>query len=109
LTVADTNIVIEKYKAGESILENITEITLVEFPPLIKYKKLRGKIFILEREDILLAIELQRRLRAIGKPKPVADLFIAAICINRGEKLVTMDRDFLDIAEISNLDVEVIE
>ena len=51
--------------------------------------------------DILLSIELQRRLRAVGKSKPFADLLIASICINRNEELITKDRDFLDIAKVS--------
>jgi len=39
----------------------------------------------------------------IGKPKPFSDLLIAAICINRNEELLTNDKDFNDIAQISNL------
>ncbi len=56
-----------------------------------------------------MAIELQRRLRKVGKTKPFADLLIALICINRKEELITKDRDFLDIAEVSNLKVKIIE
>jgi len=48
-----------------------------------------------------LAIELQVKLRARGKPKPFSDLLIAAICINRDEELVIKDTDFEDIAEVS--------
>lgn len=109
MTVVDTSIVIERYKKGEKITENIVEPTLIEFPPIILYRNFYGKVLVLEREDVLLAIELQRRLRAIGKPKPLADLLIAAICINREEKLVTKDKNFLDIKQVSNLDVEIID
>ena len=41
--------------------------------------------------------------------KGFADLLIAAICMNRNERLVTMDSDFKDIAGASDLEVEIIE
>ncbi len=34
MVVIDTNIVIRRGKAGEEIRENITEVTVVEYPPL---------------------------------------------------------------------------
>jgi predicted nucleic acid-binding protein len=46
-------------------------------------------------------------LRERGKPKPFSDLLIAAICINRDEELVTKDKDFRDIAETSNLKINL--
>jgi len=108
MSVIDTSIAIEKVKSRSEIHEDITEVTLVEYPPIIDYPKFYGKVLTIDRKDILLAIELQRRLRVIGKPKPFADLLIASICINRNEELITKDKDFLDIAEVSNLKVKVI-
>jgi predicted nuclease of predicted toxin-antitoxin system len=35
----------------------------------------------------------------MGKPQQATDLVIAAIAIRLGEELVTMDKDFKDIAE----------
>jgi len=58
--------------------------------------------------DIKLAINLQIKLRKLGRQKPIADLLIAAICINRNEELITRDKDFLDIAEISDLKVKLV-
>ena len=58
--------------------------------------------------DIELAINLQIKLRKLGKPKPIADLLIAAICINRNEELITKDKDFLDIAKVSDLKVKLV-
>jgi len=58
--------------------------------------------------DIKLAINLQIKLRKLGKPKPIADLLIAAICINRNEELITRDKDFLDIAKVSDLKVKLV-
>jgi len=108
MSVIDTNIAIERVKSNSDIYENITEVTLVEYPPIIDYPKFYGKILPIDRKDILLAIEIQRRLRTIGKQKPFADLLIASICINRNEELITKDKDFLDIAKVSNLRVRII-
>ncbi len=108
MSIIDTNIAIERTNKNMEIHENITEVTLVEYPPIINYQKFYGKVFVIERKDVLFSIELQRRLRVIGKPKPFADLLIAVICINRKEELITKDRDFLDIAEISDLKVRLI-
>ena len=49
------------------------------------------------------------KLRKIGKPKPFSNLPIAAICINRNEKLITKDINFKDIAEVSKLKVKVLK
>lgn len=108
MSVIDTSIVIERVKSDIKILENITEVTLVEYPPLTEYIKFHGKILPIERKDVLLAVELQKRLRKKGKPKPFADILIASICINRNEELFTRDEDFLDIAEVSNLKVKLL-
>ena len=72
------------------------------------YKKFYGKVLIIERADVLLAIELQKRLRMVGKLKCFADLLIASICINRNEELITRDEDFLDIEKVSNLKVRIV-
>ncbi|HDJ30424.1 MAG TPA: type II toxin-antitoxin system VapC family toxin [bacterium] len=108
MSVIDTSIVIEKVKKNEDIKENVTEITIVEYPPIMDYEKFYGKVLIIRRDDVLLSIELQKRLRMVGKPKSFSDLVIASICINRNEELITKDEDFLDIAEISNLRVKMI-
>jgi len=107
MTVIDTSIVIEKVKRNSEIEENITEVTIAEYPPIMDYEKFHGKVLIIERDDVLLSVELQKRLRLIGRPKSLADLLIASICINRNEELITRDGDFLDIANVSNLKVKV--
>ena len=107
--VIHTSIVIERVKRNEEIRENITEVTIAEYPPIMDYKKFYGRVLIIERDDVLLSIELQKRLRTMGKPKSFSDLLIASICINRNEKLITNDHDFLDVAKISNLNVEFVQ
>jgi len=108
MTIIDTNIVIERVKGNYEIRENITEVTIAEYPPIMDYKKFYGKVLIIGRDDVLLSVELQKRLRITGKPKSFSDLLIASICINRNEELITNDQDFLDIAKISNLKVKFV-
>jgi len=108
MSVIDTSVAIERVKSRSEIYEDVTEVTLVEYPPIIDYPKFYGKVLVIDRKDVLLAIELQRRLRIIGKPKPFADLLIASICINRNEELITKNSDFVDIAKVSNLKVKII-
>jgi len=103
--IIDTNIAIKRLKANEDIHENITIITAMEFPPILNYAKFYGTVYTIKPEDQVLAIKIQRKLRIIGKPKPVPDVLIAAICINRKEEVKTKDRDFRDIAEVSDLKV----
>jgi len=106
--IIDTNIVIDRFKRKEEIHENITIITAIEFPPILNYDKFYGIVYTIKPEDQVLAVRLQRLLRQIGKPKPVPDIFIASICINRNEELITKDEDFLDIAKVSSLRVKII-
>ncbi|MBO3842943.1 MAG: DNA-binding protein [Candidatus Brockarchaeota archaeon] len=83
--------IIEKLKNGESIRENIAEVSVIEHPPILNHDKFHGKIHLIQRGDIILALEMQIKLREAGKPKGLSDLLIAAISINRALR---------DIAEI---------
>ena len=105
--VIDTNILIELHRKEEEVRENITVISVIEFPPILRYEKFHGEIYTIKPEDQILAIKLQRRLRRLGKPKSVPDLLIAAICINRNEELLTKDEDFLEISKVSELKLKV--
>jgi len=102
-------VVIDRVKGKMKIDEDVTIVTLVEFPSLLEYVKFQGNVIYPIRSDLDLAVELQRKLRNTGKPKPLSDLLIAAICINRNEELLTKDRDFQEIADISNLKVKVVD
>jgi predicted nucleic acid-binding protein len=57
----------------------------------LSYAKFSGKIFLIQRKDILLALELQIKLRKLENPKGLLDLLIAAISINRQEELLSSD------------------
>ncbi len=108
MPVLDTSVLIDKIRRGEVIQENITEITVLEYPPVLKYPKFYGRIYYLKRSDLNLALKIQINLRKIGAQKSIPDILIASICINRKEELITKDKDFLDIAEVSDLKVKVI-
>jgi len=108
MAVLDTSVAIERARSSKEILEAITAVTLVEFPQIVGYKGFRGEVIFPTFKDFILAHRLQLKLMDIGKPKGFADLLIASICINRGEKLLTRDEDFLDIARVSSLQVEIV-
>ena len=50
-------------------------------------------------------MELQKKLKQIGRMKGASDLVIAATCINYGEPLLTLDHDFEEIGKVSGLKV----
>ncbi len=103
MTVIDTNLVLERVSEGKAIHENTTIITVIEYPMILEYKYFYGKIFYPEAGDLNFAVELQNKLRKIGRMKGSADLIIAAICINKDEPLSTNDSDFDDIQSVSDL------
>ena len=109
MVALDTSIVIDKITKREEVGENITIVTLIEYPKISGHSLFKGKVYLPTEQDYVTAFKLQRELYKGGKPKSFADLIIAAICINRGEKLITKDNDFRDIAEVSELNVEITE
>ena len=109
MVVLDTNVIIDRIKGKANIQENVTAISVIEFPLTLKYVKFKGKVYYPKLEDFKKAYKIQEKLYQIGKMKSFADLLIAAICINKREKLVTKDTDFKDIAETSDLEVEILK
>ncbi|MCI4439545.1 DNA-binding protein [archaeon] len=63
----------------------------------------------IQRKDILLALELQIKLRKTGKLKGLSDLLIAAISIKRQEELLSSDEDFEDIVKVCNLKLKIVK
>lgn len=59
MVVLDTNVVIEKVRKGEEISENITGVTFVEFPRIVRYSKFRGDVLFPVLDDFILAHKLQ--------------------------------------------------
>jgi len=109
MSVVDTNLAIERFRAKREIHENITIITAIEFPPVLSYEKFLEEVYTITPEDQILAIKIQRLLRKIGRPRPSSGILIASICINRNEELITKDKDFIYIAKVSDLKVKLIE
>lgn len=98
--ILDTSVIIEKVKNREVIKENITSVSLIEYPPIKDYEKFRGRVFFFNEEDQVQAVLLQVKLREIGSPMSAGDLLIAAVCVNRNEALLTKDKDFLVIQKV---------
>ncbi len=80
MAILDTSIVIERFKSNEEINENITIVTLIEFPRISSYILFKGSAYFPTIDDYSLAFELQTR-----------------------------DRDFEDISKISNLKLTVLD
>ncbi len=99
MTILDTSIVIDRVRDKKPIQEDITAVTFVEYPRIIFYKHFYGGIIFPIRDDFILAHRIQLELLRMGKPQAFADLLVVAIAINRGEELVTHDRDFTYICQ----------
>ena len=87
MTILDTSIILERVKKREGITEDITAISIVEFPQILSYKRFYGRIVFPIPEDYELAYKLQLKLMEIGKPKPFSDLLIAAMCIKQKRRI----------------------
>ncbi len=102
MTILDTSIVIDRVRGRKPIVEDITVVTLVEYPRIVYYKHFRGNVIFPVEQDYLTAHKLQLQLLERGQPQAFADLLIASIALNRGEMLVTRDEDFKVIAKAAS-------
>ena len=105
MSIIDTNIAINLVNNDEGIKDDITLVTLAEFPPIKSYSRFEGRIIYPNLDDLNLVVSLQEKLRAKGLMQGFADLLIAAICINRNEELHTADQGFNEIAKVSDLKI----
>ena len=99
MVILHTSVVIEGVKHKERIGEDITALTLVEFPKVVSYERFYGNIVYPEEEDFELASKVQLELIKMGEPQDPVDVLIASIAVNLNEDLVTYDEDFLYIKE----------
>ena len=106
--ILDTNIVISRIREKKVINESITVVTLIEYPYILDYAGFNGDIIFPTIKYFYLAYNIQRKLMLRGKMKGFADLLNAAIAINNNEELITNDKDFIDIAEVSELKLKII-
>lgn len=101
MTLLDTSVAVDRAKSRIPINEDITAVTLVEFPRIIYYKLFKGKVTFPIRHDFILAHKLQLGLLEVGKPQAFSDLLVASIAINRDEELVTRDQDLEIISSVA--------
>ena len=97
--IIDTSVLIDRVKAREPIYEDITAITLIEYPRIIYYKHFHGSVIFPTEETYILAYKLQLKLFERGTPQTASDLLIAAIAITTKQTLITRDKDFKEIEE----------
>lgn len=109
MTIIDTNIAIRRIRKREPITEDITVVTLIEYPFILDYEGFKGSVLFPTMKDYKLAYEIQRKLAEKGKMKSFADLLIASIAINNDDELITSDEDFKDIMEVSQLKLKLIK
>lgn len=84
--VIDTNLLIE----GDTGLTTIFNV--IEYPKALEREN--TEVIWPTRRDYLTAIEIMVGLLESGKPIPVIDVLISAICLNRKLTLVTRDHHF---------------
>ncbi len=66
MTILDTSIVIDRVRKREPITEDITVVTLVEYPRIVYYKHFRGNVIFPVEHDYLTAHKLQLQLLKKG-------------------------------------------
>jgi len=101
--ILDTSAVVERVRARKPVTEDITAVTLVEYPKIIYYRHFSGGVVFPVYEDYIVAHRLQLALIGLGKPQAFSDLLVAAVAINRGEVLATRDSDFEVIGEAARV------
>ena len=106
--ILDTNIVIKRVREKKVINESITVVTLIEYPYILDYAGFNGDIIFPTIKDFYSAYNIQRKLMLRGKMKGFADLLTASIAINNNEELITNNKDFIDIAEVSKLKLRIV-
>jgi predicted nucleic acid-binding protein len=95
----DTSILIEQMRDGATTLKGSTTIlNLIEFPKAALLKDL--DIIIPGKDDYDKGFEMSILLLKAGTPIPALDIVLAAIAVNRGMVLHTIDRHFEHIRAV---------
>ncbi len=108
MAILDTDVAVEMARRGRAIVDNVTEVTVAEYPAILRYRLFRGKVYLARRVDWRLAVELQSKLIRLGRPKKLQELLVAAIAINRGERLLSRNKGLADIVKVAGLKLTVI-
>ena len=126
MNILDTSFVVDLFRGDEKVsafLDAESATTAVTYYEIMSYRKRRklkseGAVFEkfftevpvlpLTRAAAEEASAITARLMDIGRPVNALDVLIAGIALSTGaERLVTRDRDFLEIAKISDLAVTI--
>ncbi len=105
MNIIDTSLLADRVNEGKPVDEDVSMISIIEYPMLAEYRHFHGKVLYPELADLELARDIQKKLAARGRMKPGADLIIAATCLNTGKTLVTADRDYEEISKVSGLKI----
>ncbi|AEA13004.1 putative nucleic acid-binding protein, containing PIN domain protein [Thermoproteus uzoniensis 768-20] len=68
--ILDTSAVIERVRARRPVTEDITAVTLVEYPKIVYYKHFSGGVIFPIYEDYMVAHRLQLALIGLGRRFP---------------------------------------
>lgn len=127
MMVLDTSVLIDYFKGNNKsfdIIENsdvvTTVITYHEILSGIKHKKAKKeeifyrrffsdiKVLDLDMKASEESSEIMARLLNIGKVVNTLDVLIAGIAVTNGaDKIVSRDKDFLEISKVTGLEIEV--
>lgn len=127
MIVLDTSVLIDYFKGKNKSFEFVdnsgattTVVTYHEILSGIKHRKAKKeeilfrrffsdiKILDLDLKAVEESSEIMARLLSLGKIVNVLDVLIAGIAITNGaDKIVSRDRDFLEIARVTGLEIEV--
>jgi len=127
MKVLDTSVIIDYFKGNNKSFDIVgtsdavtTVITYHEILSGIKHKKARKEEMLMRRffSDIKIlefdvkaseeSSEVMARLLGIGKTVNTLDVLIAGIAIRNGaDKIVSRDRDFIEIGKVTGLEIEV--
>lgn len=67
MVVLDTGVVLDRIKGRKDIRENVTAVSVIEFPPILEYSGFQGNVFYPRLDDFKLAYEIQEKLYRMGK------------------------------------------
>lgn len=67
MPIIDTSLLIERISESKPVAEDVCFISVIEFPLILEYRKFRGKILYPDLQDLELALELQQKLKDIGR------------------------------------------
>jgi len=126
MNILDTSLVIDLFRGEEKVSGFLdqesatTTVTYYEMMSFCKRRKLKAEGAVFDRffsERPVLALDMaaageasaiNARLMDVGRPVNALDVLIAGIAISNGaDRIITRDRDFLEIAKVSDLSVTV--